>query len=47
MADGGVVLAQPAVTPPALVSKTLELTVDANDALLQKGGETPVDVLDM
>ena len=47
LADGGVVLAQPAVTPPAPVSKTPEPTVDADGALLQKGGETPVDVLDM
>ena len=47
LADGGVVLAQPAVTPPALVSKTPELTVDADGALLQKGGETPADVLDI
>ena len=47
LADDGVVLAQPAVTPPALVSKTPELTVDADGALLQKGGETPADVLDV
>ena len=47
LADGGVVLAQPAVTPPAPVSKTLELNVDAEGALLQKGGETPADVLDV
>ena len=47
LADGGVVLAQPAVTPPALVSKTPELTVDADGTLLQKGGETPADVLDI
>ena len=45
MVDGGVVLAQPAVTPPAIVSKTPELTVDADGALLQKNGETPADVL--
>ena len=45
LVDGGVVLAQPAVTPPALVSKTPELTVDADGALLQKIGETPADVL--
>ena len=30
--DGGVVLAQLAITPPALVSKTPELTVDADGA---------------
>ena len=47
LADDGVVLAQPAVTSPALVSKTPELTVDADGALLQKGGETPTDVLDI
>ena len=45
LVDGSVVLAQPAVTPPALVSKTPELTVDADGALLQKNGETPADVL--
>ena len=47
LADDGVVLAQPAVTPPALVSKTPELTVDADGALLQKGGETSADVLNV
>ena len=47
LADGGVVLAQPAVTPPAPVSKTPELTVDSDGALLQKGGETPADVLNV
>ena len=47
LADGGVVLAQRAVTPPAPVSKTPEPTVDADGALLQKGSETPADVLDM
>ena len=47
LADGGVVLAQPAVSPPAFVSKTPEPTVDTNDALLQNGGETPADVLDV
>ena len=45
--DGGVYLAQPAITPPAPVSKTPELTVDADGALLQKSGGTPADVLDM
>ena len=34
VADGGVVLAQPAITPLAPVSNTPELTVDADDALL-------------
>ena len=45
--DGSVVLAQPVVTPPAPVSKTPELTVDANDTFLQKSGGTPTDVLDV
>ena len=45
--DGGVVLAQPAITPPTLVSKTLVLTVDADGAQPQKSGGTPVDVLDV
>ena len=45
--DGGVVLAQLAITPPALVSKTPELTVDADGAFLQKSGGTPTDVLDV
>ena len=45
--DGGVVLAQPAVTPPAPVSKTPKPTVDADGALLQKSGGTPADVLDV
>ena len=44
--DGGIVLAQPSVTPPAPVSKTLKLTVDVDGALLQKSGGTPADVLD-
>ena len=47
MADGGVVLAQPAVTPPAPISKTPKLTVDADGAVLQKSGGTPADILDM
>ena len=47
LVDGGVVLAQPAVTPSAPVSKTPELTVDADGALLQKSGGTPADVLDV
>ena len=45
--NGGIVLAQLAITSPALVSKTPELTVDADGALLQKSGGTPTDVLDM
>ena len=47
MVDGGVILAQPAITPPAPVSKTLELIVDADGALLQKSGGTPANVLDV
>ena len=47
VADGGVVLAQPAITPLAPVSNTSEPTVDADDALLQKSGGTPADVLDV
>ena len=47
MVDGGVVLAQPAITPQAPVYKTPELTVDADDTLLQKSGGTPTDVLDV
>ena len=43
--DGGVVLAQPAITPLAPVSKTPVLTVDANGAQSQKNGGTPADVL--
>ena len=45
--DGDVILAQPAITPPAPVSKTPDLTIDANGVLLQKSGGTPTDVLDM
>ena len=45
--DGGVVLAQLAITPPALVSKTPDLTVDADGAFLQKSGGTLADVLDV
>ena len=47
VADGGIVLAQLAITPPASVSKLSDPTVDANGALLQKGGNTPADVLDV
>ena len=43
-ADGGVVLAQPAVTPPpAPVSKTPVVTVDADDTQPQKDGGTLAD----
>ena len=45
--DGDIILAQPTITPPAPVSKTPEPTVDADGALLQKGGDTPADVLNM
>ena len=45
--DGSVVLAHPAITPPALVSKTPMLTVDADVAQSQKGGGTPADVLNV
>ena len=45
--DGGVVLAQPVITPLALVSKTPVLTVDANGAQSQKGNGTPTDVLNV
>ena len=45
--DGGVVLAQPAITPSAPVSKTFELTIDADDALLKKSGGTLANVLDV
>ena len=47
LVDSSVILAQPVVTPPAPVSKTPEITVDADGALLQKSGGTPVDVLDV
>ena len=47
LVDGSVILAQPVVNPPAPVSKTPELTVDADGALLQKSGGTPTDVLDV
>ena len=45
--DSGVVLAQPAITPPTPISKTPKLTVDVDSTLLQKSGGTPTDVLDM
>ena len=45
--DNGVVLAQPAITPPTHVSKTPVLTVDADDAQSQKSGGTPADVLNV
>ena len=45
--DGGVVLAQLAITPPALVSKTTVLTVDADGAQSKKDGGTPADALNV
>ena len=45
--DSGIVLAQPTITPPAPVSKTPMLTVDADGAQPQKSGGTPADVLDV
>ena len=45
--DGGIVIAQPTITPPAPVSKTPVLTVDADSAQSQKSGGTPVDVLNV
>ena len=45
--DSGAVLAQPAITPPTHVSKTLVLTVDADGAHSQKSGGTPADVLNV
>ena len=45
--DSGVVLAQPAITPPASVSKTPMLTVDADGTQSQKSGGTPIDVLNV
>ena len=47
VADGDIVLAQPAITPLALISNTPEPTVDADDALLRKSDGTPADVLDV
>ena len=45
--DGGVVLGQPAITPPTSVSKTPVPTVDADGAQSQKGDGTPADVLNV
>ena len=44
---GSVVLAQPAITPPAPVSKTPEITVHVDGAEPQKSDGTPADVLDV
>ena len=46
LVDSSVVLAQLAITLPVPVSKTLEPTVDADDALLQSSG-IPAYVLDV
>ena len=46
MVDGGVILAQPVITPPAPVSKTFMLTVDANGAQSKDGG-TLADALNV
>ena len=45
--DGGLVLAQPAITPPALVSKTTVLTVDTDGTQSKKDGGTPADALNV
>ena len=42
--DGGVVLAQPAITLPAPVSKTPVLTVDADGTQSQKGQVLTCDI---
>ena len=43
--DGDIILAQPAITSPAPVSKTPMVTVDADGAQSQKNGGTPADAL--
>ena len=45
--NGSVVLAQPAITPLAPVSKTFVVTVDVDGAQSQKNGGTPADALNM
>ena len=45
VADRGIILAQPAISPPAFVSKPSDPTADG--APLQEGGDIPADVLDM
>ena len=45
VADGGIILAQPAISPPASVSKPSDPTAD--NTPLQEGGDTPADILDM
>ena len=43
--DGDIILAQPAITSPAPVSKTPMVTADADGAQSQKNGGTPADAL--
>ena len=45
--DGNVILAQPAITPLALISKTNVLTVDTDGAQSKKDGGTPADALNV
>ena len=47
VADGGIVLAQPATTPPASIPKPSNPTINADGASSQKGGDTPADILDV
>ena len=47
LADDGVVLAQPATTPPAFVPKPSDPTVNVDGASSQKGGDTLADALDV
>ena len=47
VADGGIVLAQPATTPPASIPKPSNPTINADGASSQKGGNTPADILDV
>ena len=44
---GSVVLAQPAITPPAPVSKTPEIIVHVDGTVPQKSDGTLADVLDV
>ena len=45
--NGSVVLAQPAITPFAPVSKTSVVTVDVDGAQSQKDGGTPANALNV
>ena len=45
--DGGVILAQPTITPPAPISKTPMLPIDADGAQSQKGDRTSTNVLNV